>query len=339
MAQAAFAYDVAFPESRRRSGVSSEQQPSFVAEHLSPTVSIFADRPHLRAELLEDAEGAGLTIAAHAPVGTLLDGPARPLGDIVLLDCPSVDGTELAALARLDLRAARTGAQLVISTSVAALDEVFACADQSDPLILVDPTRAERAVALGEALGRLAGSRLRELPDDVRIAVLRLTEQVGQIAQRLDRLGPPPERSNIVPFDGDRVRSAQPAFRVEPTVAPIAAGLPDPRLVRRVLRQRQLRARFLDPELFADPAWDMLLDLTAAASEKVRVSVSSLCIAAAVPATTALRWIRQMTDAGLLARIEDNEDRRRAFIVLTERSRTAMSAYFAALGEDAAIAV
>jgi hypothetical protein len=292
----------------------------------------------LRAELVEDAEAVGFTVTAGAEIATLLEGPACPLGDIVLLDCPGVDAAELAALSRLDLRAARTGAQLVISTSVSALDEVFACTDRSQPLILVDPTRAERAVALGEALGRISGSRVRELPEDVRIAVLRLTEQVGQIAQRLDRLNPSAERSNIVPFDGDRVRSAQPAFRPEPAVAS-GAGLPDPRLVRRVLRQRQLRGRFLDPELFADPAWDMLLDLTAAASEKVRVSVSSLCIAASVPATTALRWIRQMTDADLLARIEDHEDRRRAFIVLTERSRHAMSAYFAALGEDVAIAM
>jgi len=36
----------------------------------------------------------------------------------------------------------------------------------------------------------------------------------------------------------------------------------------------------------ADPAWDMLLDLTAARAESRAVSVSSLCIAAGVPTTT-----------------------------------------------------
>ncbi len=59
----------------------------------------------------------------------------------------------------------------------------------------------------------------------------------------------------------------------------------------RIIRQRQLRARFFDGELFADPAWDMLLDLTAARVEARRVSVTSLCIASGVPPTTALRWI------------------------------------------------
>jgi hypothetical protein len=41
-------------------------------------------------------------------------------------------------------------------------------------------------------------------------------------------------------------------------------------------------------DLFADPGWDILLDLYAARQEGKQVSVSSLCIAAAVPPTTAL---------------------------------------------------
>src|SRR3546814_5777917 len=74
-------------------------------------------------------------------------------------------------------------------------------------------------------------------------------------------------------------------------VRPPRPSLPDPRLVRRIIHQRQLRARFFDPALFGDPAWDMLLDLTAARAEHNRVSVTSLCIASGVPLTTALRWI------------------------------------------------
>jgi hypothetical protein len=42
------------------------------------------------------------------------------------------------------------------------------------------------------------------------------------------------------------------------------------------------RARFFQEELFADPAWDMLLDLLQAEIAQHRVPVSSLCIAAAV---------------------------------------------------------
>ncbi len=125
--------------------------------------------------------------------------------------------------------------------------------------------------------------------------------------------------------------------RTVPTVSYAAPGrrCPDPRLVRRIIRQRQLRAKFFESELFADPAWDMLLDLTAARVEHTRVSVTSLCIASGVPPTTALRWITQMTEAGLLERVEDEADRRRAFIALTDAASDAMARYFAEVGKEA----
>ena len=126
--------------------------------------------------------------------------------------------------------------------------------------------------------------------------------------------------------------------RLKPGERPVRAArpsLPDPRLVRRIIQHRQARGKFFDGDLFADPAWDMLLDLTAARAEHARVSVTSLCIAAGVPPTTALRWIGQMTKAGLLERVEDDADKRRAFIALTDRTAEAMARYFAELGGEA----
>lgn len=115
--------------------------------------------------------------------------------------------------------------------------------------------------------------------------------------------------------------------------------LPDPRLLRRIIRQRQLRARFFDGDLFADPAWDMLLDLAAARAEHKRVSITSLCIASGVPPTTALRWIGLLTNVGLAQRIEDDTDRRRAFVVLTDSGAHAIARYFTVLGEGAALTI
>jgi DNA-binding MarR family transcriptional regulator len=71
----------------------------------------------------------------------------------------------------------------------------------------------------------------------------------------------------------------------------------------------------------------MLLDLMAARCERQKVSVSSLCIAAAVPATTALRWLKAMTSAGLVVRKSDVTDGRRVFIDLSDQSAGAMRAY------------
>ncbi|RYD47218.1 MAG: hypothetical protein EOP60_17830, partial [Sphingomonadales bacterium] len=100
--------------------------------------------------------------------------------------------------------------------------------------------------------------------------------------------------------------------------------------IRTVIRSRRLRAQFFQDELFADPAWDMLLDLFAAGLERRQVSVSSLCIAAAVPPTTALRWIGTMHDAGLFERHADPSDRRRAYIGLSAKGLEGMRAYVSA---------
>lgn len=309
-------------------------------------VSIFADRSAVRDQLAQDVASAGLGLHEVGSVALLADGDPRALGDGVLLDCPLVDGTALAALTRLDARAARSGAQLVISTTAEGLEDVFGCCSQSRPTILVNPRRADRVVALGQMLAHASSPRLRmrELSAEDRLALLRLTEQVNKLAERLDGMGDP--------ADGDHVRSPATAFRFDEQVgSPQRAGsgglgdrlvrstrppLPDPRLVRRIIHQRQLRARFFDGDLFADPAWDMLLDLTAARVEHARVSVTSLCIASGVPPTTALRWISQLTDAGLLERVEDETDRRRAFIQLTDKAVDAMARYFDELGKSAA---
>jgi len=79
-------------------------------------LSIFADRLHLRGMMRDDAQAAGFRITEVSEVAGLLEGEAKALGDVVLLDCPTIDGATLAALSRLDLRAAHCGAQLIIST-------------------------------------------------------------------------------------------------------------------------------------------------------------------------------------------------------------------------------
>ena len=100
-------------------------------------------------------------------------------------------------------------------------------------------------------------------------------------------------------------------------------------LIRDMIRARRLRDELFGPGLFADPAWDILLDLTAARIEGRSVAVSSLCIAAAVPATTALRWIKQLTETGLLRRVADPDDGRRIFIELSDAAARRMMIYFA----------
>jgi DNA-binding MarR family transcriptional regulator len=113
-------------------------------------------------------------------------------------------------------------------------------------------------------------------------------------------------------------------------------GLPTPisfdraraRIVRKIILHRRKRERQFSPYLLADPGWDMLLDLYAAHYENKKVAVSSLCIAAAVPATTALRWIKTLEVEGHLVRSQDQYDGRRILIAISDTARAKMDEYF-----------
>jgi DNA-binding MarR family transcriptional regulator len=314
MSQANFAYSG--PESQR----------AFAAGLYSP-------RAATAALIREAAEAAGYVLVEYDLLSELDDTPPRLPADVLLIDCPAQEAVNLAALAQLDMRAAREGARLVVSTTLSALDTVFGCLDQSRADVLVEPTKGERVIALARALSKGSPMGVRDLSEDDRVALLRLTEQVGQIAAQLDRMAAGEPRGLRVESPADDFHGESGGERkLLRTPRP---PLPDPRLVRLIIRQRQLRNQFIDSELFADPAWDILLDLTAARAEHMRVSVTSLCIASGVPPTTALRWIGQMVEAGLLERVEDETDRRRAFIQLSDKAADAMARYFAELGKGA----
>lgn len=117
----------------------------------------------------------------------------------------------------------------------------------------------------------------------------------------------------------------------------VAAGeVPEilPECVRSMIRARRLRSRYFAEELFADPAWDILLELFEAELTHRRVSVSSACAAAAVPPTTALRWITSMVKRGLLIRHADPLDGRRVFVGLATDASRAMTRYFAEIAPE-----
>jgi DNA-binding MarR family transcriptional regulator len=188
--------------------------------------------------------------------------------------------------------------------------------------LLVDASLADRAAALAVAMANHGlPSRLHDVTRESSSARLRqLSDEVSRIAATLARLSTGPGQT--------------PVERPEP-----AGDAPPVSLetVRQVIRARRLRVRYFDEELFADPAWDMLLDLLQAEIAQHRVPVSSLCIAAAVPATTALRWIKSMTDAGLFRRRADPHDGRRVFVELAPPASEALRRYFRDVGKVAVV--
>lgn len=139
-------------------------------------------------------------------------------------------------------------------------------------------------------------------------------------------------------FDQHSPVSAEQAYQLEPTVGDFRSrGQAEVITIRHGLLARQQRGRFFNPRLFADPAWDMLLELYAAALVERRLTISRLVERVHVPMTTGLRWIRTLEAEGLIEREPDRLDGRRIYISLTRTGRSAMGAYFDELHPDARI--
>jgi hypothetical protein len=233
----------------------------------------------------------------------------------------------------------RLGAAIVCEASGAALDAAFAdFAHVPGTQFLTAPDAADCEMALAAACGSRtpmvgdgATSIALERIDRLQEEVARITAVLAAMAERELGHG----ARGPVSFS-PMVRSSERGYRAEPELAGFGAAAPaavrvDSAMVRRMLRQRRMREQFFPAEMFADPAWDMLLDLYAAQLEGHPVAVSSLCIAAAVPATTALRWIKTMTDSGMFERQADPRDGRRIFIALAPQAAAGMERYFTAL--------
>ena len=191
--------------------------------------------------------------------------------------------------------------------------------------LLIDAGSSERATALA-SMASWTSAKNASVNDDVsrdnsEARLRQLSDEISRIAATLSRLSTGPGPSPV--------EKPEPAAGDAPPVSV--------EMVRQVIRSRRLRARFFDEELFADPAWDMLLDLLQAEIAQHRVPVSSLCIAAAVPATTALRWIKSMTDVGLFQRRADPHDGRRVFVELAPRTSEALRQYFKEIGRVAVV--
>jgi DNA-binding MarR family transcriptional regulator len=220
-----------------------------------------------------------------------------------------------------DVRDGRYAA--VVSTTADVIDILAAQVDEPRVEMLVDGDDAQRTGALATALAlQLMPSRTADVAGDKNAERLRqLSEEVSRIASTLARLSAGP---------GVASPPVQPSTSTD--VPAVAADT-----VRRIIRARRLRTRYFSEELFADPAWDMMLDLLQAEIAQLRVPVSSLCIAAAVPATTALRWLKTMVAQGVFLRRADPHDGRRVFVELAPETSNALRRYFAEVGQVAVV--
>jgi hypothetical protein len=231
-------------------------------------------------------------------------------GAVTLADCWLVESGDLERISVDELR--RSGLPVVLLLAgEAPLDR--ALVDCADGFLLADDDPEMIEAVFVTVTRRDTGLLVRDLSDGTARTINALSAEASRIADALARLA-----------------------AVERADAPVQRPV-DAAFIRRLLKVRRDRDRYFPAEIFADPGWDMLLDLMAAQMEQRDVPVSSLCIAAAVPTTTALRWIRSLTEAGLFVRRMDPADARRTYISLSPDAAAAMMAWLRAFSDQFAI--
>ena len=258
--------------------------------------------------------------------------------DSLLLFCPIMTPMLERLLVQIETQAIQTGMAVVLVAGWETVELAFACLRSPHSQLLCDPDPVELAAALVAAgEHRPIGGSVHEV-DREAMRLQQLSDEVGRLARTIDALTQRAKGTATPSFDlGPRISDRPSDYIGMPVITPFtppARPAETPAVtaqqVRDMLRARRIRADFLPGDLFADPAWDMLLDLLAARLEQERVSVSSLCIAAAVPPTTALRWIRTLTDKGLVQRHAAPHDGRRVFISLAQETAESMLRWFGA---------
>jgi DNA-binding MarR family transcriptional regulator len=308
----------------------------------SPEPNFNYDLPRLSATVICTPPPRAQQLASLANASGCSIRSAGVLADFLLADlCSDTSATDGDWQSIADyLR--QYDSQAVVWVRLEAIDTAFAALPTGRCHFLVDAQDWQAVPILSGAFRRVKLDRVQEGGDESELGALhRISGELADFARTLARIA---EQDAALP---PTVRDAPIGFRAaprdlfQPMVPP--ATLSDDRSrasqIREMIKLRRLRERFFDAELFADPSWDIMLDLYAAEAEGKQVSVSSLCIAAAVPPTTALRWITNMTEMGLLERKQDPYDARRVYITLAPASSAKLDAYFAACDEKLAIAI
>ena len=102
-------------------------------------------------------------------------------------------------------------------------------------------------------------------------------------------------------------------------------------VAKNLLRMRQDRHDLFPSDFFSEAPWNIILDLFVHEIEQRRVSVTSACVAAQVPATTALRWVAVLEDANFIARERCPKDGRIAYLTLTDTALELIKQYLRAI--------
>jgi DNA-binding MarR family transcriptional regulator len=128
-----------------------------------------------------------------------------------------------------------------------------------------------------------------------------------------------------------KLRDRSPVSETPDAEVPDGEELKLEQRARRLLENRRKRIAIFGAQMFAEPAWDMLLLLFLSGRGR-RQTQSSLCELSGASRSTAMRWIEFLAGRGLVQREDHPTDKRHNFVSLTEKGRHLLDLYLSETG-------
>lgn len=288
-------------------------------------VLIVEDEPHSAEEIVDAIDGPGLRTTSVASGSEALEKlRAGNLPSIIITDIrmPGLSGLEFAERLRAEYDPDHQCALIFISGH-ADIDTVISALRFDAIDFIRKPIDRDMLIAAVARASERVGSRRAEarhqaaIISDLRafkVQADKVSELLAEVPVTLsfDRLGA-----------AGRSAGSKTARRTQ---------LDTWRAMLAKLRHlRQAQHSLGDAHLSENASLDMLLDLLSAELADEHVTVTSLCAAAGVSQTTALRRLEDLEDAKLLVRKQDTQDRRRIFVELTAGGRDRVAAYLSSI--------
>ncbi len=94
------------------------------------------------------------------------------------------------------------------------------------------------------------------------------------------------------------------------------------------IKNRKLRNKIIDPNLFINPSWDILVELCYARLIRKPEYVSSIVTAGGSPPTTGLRHLSRLHKLGYVERENQLHDKRRVMVKISDSAFNSMKEFF-----------
>lgn len=232
---------------------------------------------------------------------------------------PEVDGLQLIqqVLARLPVDA--SGPQIVVITGHGTMDTVVDALRLKAADFLCKPVARDDLVStIRRAMDKSERARGQQVEqNEAEQGYLEMHAVLDGIKANVSRL-----------MDSSAAWAPSEPQGDEPPAATTAEPMDRKRAIRTMLLEQKVRDRVFGDSVSIDPTWNMLLDLMLAHIEDRPMYLTSLCVGPSMPMSSALRRVEHLIAIGLVQRRDDQADRRRVIVSLTDAGLERLSAYF-----------